>query len=598
MWAYDFEVYPSWWCVCFINVASGDRKVFTSDDSFIKLLEFINDVKIFVGFNNYYYDDVILYALVHERYLPTKLYEISTMLIQGNVKITFKSKANELMSLDCIQELMLGVSLKEIEGNLGMNIVECSVPFDKECLTETEKQEIIKYCFHDVYATTKLFKIRTDYFMAKFQIVKEFNLSKLDVKKTRANLVALVLKAKRVHGRDKERLNVTFVDKIKWENIPTEIYNFYNQMIVDFKNGIDFKTIEKRSLAIDIVNTPHKYGLGGLHGALSGYINEQTPMLIADVNSYYPSMMIVYDFLSRNCENKKDFKNLYDERFRLKKLLDTKEYIFKILLNSAYGASKSYYNSLYDPLQANNICINGQIMLTDLIIRLKNYTKLIQSNTDGILFDYKEIDTITKILNEWENNYNLKLGIDKVKAIYQRDVNNYIIVKADGKVKCKGMFKNYKGNDFQRNSLSVIPIALKNYYVDKIPIEKTVNDLLDNNNLLPFQLIAKKSSKYDALAYHDLYSDEMVVLEHKVYRVFAGINQNIGKLYKMADGSFDKYANSPNHIYINNNEIDKIDKNLIDKSFYINLCKSYLIENMNRKVKITNKKTGDIEWLI
>ncbi|MDK9580808.1 DNA polymerase domain-containing protein [Sneathia sanguinegens] len=369
-------------------------------------------------------------------------------------------------------------------------------------------------------------------------------------------------------------------------------------MIVDFKNGIDFKTIEKRSLAIDIVDTPHKYGLGGLHGALSGYINETTPMLIADVNSYYPSMMIVYDFLSRNCENKKDFKNLYTERFRLKKMLDTKEYIFKILLNSAYGASKSYYNSLYDPMQANNICINGQIMLTDLIIRLQNYTKLIQSNTDGILFDYKDIDVITDILHEWENNYNLKLGIDKVKAIYQRDVNNYIIVKEDGKVKCKGMFKNYKGNDFQRNSLSVIPIALKNYYVDKIPIEKTVNDLLEHNNLLPFQLIAKKSSKYDALAYHDLYSDEMVVLEHKVYRVFAGINQNIGKLYKMADGSFDKYANSPNHIYINNNEIDKIDKNLIDKSFYINLCKSYLIENMNRKVKITNKKTGDIEWLI
>lgn len=598
MWAYDFEVYPSWWCVCFINVASGDRKVFTSDDSFIKLLEFINDVKIFVGFNNYYYDDVILYALIHERYQPTKLYEISTMLIQGDTKITFKRKANELMSLDCMQELMLGVSLKEIEGNLGMNIVECSVPFDKEHLTDTEKQEIIKYCFHDVYATTKVFNLRMDYFMAKFQIVKEFNLSKLDVKKTRANLISLVLKAKRVHGRDKERLNVTFVDNIKWENIPTEIYNLYTKMVADFKSGTDFQTIEKQSLSMDIVGVPHKYGLGGLHGAINGYINEKTPMVIADVNSYYPSMMIVYDFLSRNCENKIDFKNIYDERFRLKKLEDSKEYVFKILLNATYGASKSYYNSLYDPVQANNICINGQLMLTDLIIRLKNHSNLIQSNTDGILFDYTNINDVMDILNEWENNYGLKLDIVKVKAIYQRDVNNYIIVKDNGKVKCKGMFKNYKGNDFQRNSLSVIPIALKNYYVDKIPIEKTVNDLLDNNNLLPFQLIAKKSSKYDALAYHDLYSDEMVVLEHKVYRVFAGINQNIGKLYKMADGSFDKYANSPNHIYINNNEIDKIDKNLIDKSFYINLCKSYLIENMNRKVKITNKKTGDIEWLI
>lgn len=598
MWAYDFEVYPSWWCVCFINVASGDRKVFTSDDSFIKLLEFINDVKIFVGFNNYYYDDVILYALVHERYLPTKLYEISTMLIQGNVKITFKRKANKLMSLDCMQELKLGVGLKEIEGNLGMNIVECSVPFDKDSLTDVEKQEIIKYCFHDVYATTKVFNVRMDYFMTKFQIVKEFNLSKLDIKKTRANLVSLVLKAKRVHGRDSERLNVTFVDNIKWENIPTEIYNFYTKMVTDFEKGVDFKTLEKQSLRMDVVGVPHKYGLGGLHGAIKGYINEKTPMVIADVNSYYPSIMIVYDFLSRNCENKTDFKNIYDERFKLKKLGDSKEYIFKILLNSAYGASKSYYNSLYDPLQANNICINGQLMLTDLITRLKKHTNLIQSNTDGILFDYTNLNDTMDILHKWETNYELGLDIIKVKAIYQRDVNNYIIVKDNGKVKCKGIFKNYKGEDFQRNSLSIIAIALKKYYIDKIPIEKTVNNLLDNNNLLPFQLIAKRSSKYDVLAYHNLYTDEMVILKHKVYRVFAGINQNIGKLYKMADGSFDKYANSPNHIYINNNEIDKIDKNLIDKSFYINLCKSYLIENMNRKVKITNKKTGDIEWLI
>ena len=40
---------------------------------------------------------------------------------------------------------------------------------------------------------------------------------------------------------------------------------------------------------------------------------------------------------------------------------------YKIVLNGTYGASKDKYNNLYDPLQANNVCINGQLMLLDLI---------------------------------------------------------------------------------------------------------------------------------------------------------------------------------------------------------------------------------------
>ena len=50
----------------------------------------------------------------------------------------------------------------------------------------------------------------------------------------------------------------------------------------------------------------------------------------------------------------------------------------KIVLNSTFGASKDVYNKLYDPLQANNICITGQLLLTDLIEKLENHCQLIQ----------------------------------------------------------------------------------------------------------------------------------------------------------------------------------------------------------------------------
>ncbi len=53
---------------------------------------------------------------------------------------------------------------------------------------------------------------------------------------------------------------------------------------------------------------------------------------------------------------------------------------------------KSEFNTLFDPKQANNICINGQIILTQLVLELAPYCQLIQSNTDGIVVKYKEAD--------------------------------------------------------------------------------------------------------------------------------------------------------------------------------------------------------------
>lgn len=600
MWAYDFEVYPCWWCVVFINISSKEKKIFTSDNNITGLMEFIESIKFYVGFNNYNYDDIILYALTKLNYNAQGLYNLSIQLINKSISVTFRKDLSSFLSFDCIQELQMGVSLKQIECNLGIDIRETTTPFDTEILNENDKKDIIKYCIHDVLSTIKVFELREDYFKAKIEIVKTFDLPLCYIKQTRANLVSKVLKANKHNGRDKERLNIKFISNIKWENIPLEVKNFYFKMVDDFKKGIDFLEIEKRNLNIDIVDVPHTFGLGGLHGAKDKYINSSDKMLLVDVNSYYPSMMIIYDFLSRNCEDKEDFKNLYDTRFKLKANKEPREYIYKILLNATYGASKGKYNNLYDPLQANNICINGQLLLTDLIYRLKDCTKLIQTNTDGILFSYEDYNKVYIVINEWENDYKLKLGIDKVKAIYQRDVNNYLLIKENGDVKGKGRFKNFNKNkiNFELNNLSIIDISLYNYYINNISIEKTIKELINNNNFLPFQLVAKKSNKYDFLAYHNLITDDYIKINTKVNRVFASKYTNKGKLYKVKDGKYSKYTNTPNNIYIFNKNLDKMDKNVIDTDFYVKLCKSYLIENMGVKVKMIDKGSGNVKWLI
>ena len=118
---------------------------------------------------------------------------------------------------------------------------------------------------------------------------------------------------------------------------------------------------------------------------------------------------------------------------------DNKQQIYKILLNSTFGALKSEFNDLFDPVMSNNICVNGQLILTDLIMSLRPYAELVQSNTDGILIKYKEkdLETIKEICREWELNYGLNLDYEYVEKIVQRDVNNYIMKTRDGKIKGK-----------------------------------------------------------------------------------------------------------------------------------------------------------------
>lgn len=84
--------------------------------------------------------------------------------------------------------------------------------------------------------------------------------------------------------------------------------------------------------------------------------------------------------------------------------------------NSTYGASKDKHNALYDPLMANNVCINGQLLIVDLLEKLEaglgDKAQLVQSNTDGILVklqDRSVLDEYLAICKEWEQRSMLSL---------------------------------------------------------------------------------------------------------------------------------------------------------------------------------------------
>ena len=562
---YDFEVFKKDWLVVFKN--NDLNTVIVNDTQKLKMFLDENLNKIFVGFNNYNYDDMILGAIL----LNKDPFEISSKIINTREKI---AQRLNLITLDVMQELQLGVGLKSSQGNLGMNIVETEVEFDVDRkLTNEEIERTIKYCKNDVDSTELLFKKRQDYFQAKFEIVKEFNLPITCVKNTRAILASKVLKCKKTqHIYD--RLLIDYDKNINFDIIPKVVKEFFKKAEYDYKCGENYENIEKRKLDLNIAGVPHTVAFGGLHGAIEKY-NSDGLFLQVDVGSFYPSLMINDNFMSRASEEPQLFKKLYDTRMELKRHKDPKQQIYKILLNSTYGAMKSEYNTLFDPKQANNICINGQLILIQLILELEPYCQLIQSNTDGILLKYNEKNykTIVDIVNDFGKRFNLKFDIDKIIKVAQRDVNNYAIKYENGKVKSKGRFSKYKGGGFEQNSLSIIDKCLVNYYIENKSVHETIIETYKNDDLEPFQIICKMGSTYDGMYYE--YKEKLIKTQ-KVNRVFATRDKDYGGIFKRKKDSYQKIANTSEHNIIWNDDIKKFDKTKLDLNYYINLCKKNL----------------------
>jgi len=267
----------------------------------------------------------------------------------------------------------------------------------------------------------------------------------------------------------------------------------------------------------------------------------------------------------------------------------------KIVLNGTFGASKDRFNNLYDPLQANNTCIAGQLFLLDLIEKLDGKCDLIQTNTDGILvklYAKEDKDGIIAICEEWSKRTLLELEYDEYVKVIQRDVNNYIIMDADGHVKRKGsVVKKLSNLD---NDLPIVNRAVVDFFTKGIPVITTI---MASDKMMDFQKITKITGKYEygfkenaTLPVHEFYKTKAgknnetlyitetyngKIVTDKVQRCFASIDVNDGTLYKKKKDkdSIDKTAGTPIKCFIDNGDIlDKPIPSKLDKQWYIDVA--------------------------
>lgn len=560
---YDWECFAFDWLVVFKEPSKEHTVIYNDTDA---LKGFFNQHKndIFVGFNNRHYDDYIMKAVLSD--INPKV--VNDWIITDEKKGWEFPGLNKIffLSLDLRNDIPggIGLSLKEIESNLGISIEESSVPFDIDRkLTKEEIEETEFYCKHDVDATEQLYYERFDYIKSKLQIINAFKLPIRSISMTNAQLTAEVMGARKR----------TYFDENIYD-MPECVDVKDSDVLAFFANPQD--ATEK--LEKNICNIPHTIAYGGLHGAIEKFHTKDN-LYNFDVSSYYPSMIINFDFMSRNVPKTKKplYEKIRNDRFVYKKEGNPLADAYKLILNTLFGAMGYIYNKLYDLKMNRQVCITGQLLLIDLLEKLRPYIKLVQSNTDGILFQTNHIEKCRSIIKEWEEKTGLQMEEDTVKEIYQKDVNNYIMLENNGDIKTKGGYvKNYsikkgkeKFGNYVSNSMTIIDEAIVKYLLFNIAVEDTI---FSCNDPMRFQITTKKGPTYKRVVWE---VNGKEVDTNNVNRVFASPDEKYGKLIKVKqNGRRDTIGSLPEHCLVFNKDLNEMNIDLIDRYWYVREAKN------------------------
>lgn len=632
IYIYDIEVFAYDWIVVFRQPDGINPTVIHNDNH--QLRAFLDQPDIILGgFNNKHYDDWILLTMINGGD-NERVKDHNDFIIGGGNGwdypfIQFQKKPFKSFDLrDDIPDK--GLSLKAIEGNLKLPIVESSVPFDIDrALTVDELQEVIFYCIYDVNATIRLYQEREEYLRSKQIVGDMYGVPTEEaLGLTNAKLSARVLGAKRVDRSDER--DYIIPDNLDPDLIPDRVLDFFMQ--IKDKSIPDTKLFGtgkegSKGMTLDIwIETgggrcPVTYAWGGVHGAKPAYQIEATEdrlIVNYDVASLYPNSMINFGYCSRSMEDPKAYENLVRTRLAAKKAGDKeKASALKLVVNTVYGAMLNKYNDLADRWAGRSVCISNQLAMTELIVMLAQRCEtidFININTDGIMFaiDRSEDALAAQIVAEWSEVTRFEMERDDFARVIQKDVNNYVGIKTDGKMKTKGGFVSlYNGGSFKSNSLAIIDKAVVDFLVNGTPVEETIKNATD---IFDFQRIEKTGSTFEGSYLY--YGSEKLPLQ-KVNRIYAVTVQDYGKIVKgkwirekrKKDPETGKMVSTPVdppvwqestipdcplHAYVDNENCLSLED--LDLEYYIDQAKKRVDKyiNLDRKVENRLKKIEEV----
>lgn len=301
---YDFEVFAYDWLVVIIDLTAKKEYAIINDRDQLQKVYDQNKGDIWVGYNSRNYDQYIFKGILCGCD-PKKINDFIIVEDKPGWRFSSMFRNIPINNYDVIPNPPIG--LKTLEAFMGHSIKETSIPFNIDRrLTQQELEETVTYCRHDVEKTVEVFLKRLSAFNSSMELIKLFNLPLSCIGMTEAQLTAEILECQRHEWSDEWDLHI--FDSVRLGKYQSVGCWFLNPLNQDYK----------KSLQIDVCGVEHTFGWGGLHGAKPKF-HYKGLILHVDVNSYYPSILIKYEIMSRSSKNPKKYADIYYKRLQLKK---------------------------------------------------------------------------------------------------------------------------------------------------------------------------------------------------------------------------------------------------------------------------------------
>lgn len=333
IYIYDIEVFAYDWIVVARRPEEGSPYTVIHNDNY-HLREFLNNAPdILGGFNNKHYDDYVVMVMLNGG-SNVEVKRCNDFIINGGKPWEFpfiQYQKKPFKSFDLRDDIAdPGISLKAIEGNLKLPIVESSVPFDIDRpLTPEELEEVIRYCKYDVDSTVRLYwERKKNYLDAKILAGSIYGIDPLDaLGYTNARLSAEALEAKYTERYDERDYVVP--EKLPKDKIPKIVLDFFLQ--IQDKSIPDAKLFGagkgSKGMTLDLIlrtgggECPVKFAWGGVHGAppcITIDSDDEYLLFMDDVGSLYPNSKINFGYCSRSMKDPGAYRKLVELRLDFK----------------------------------------------------------------------------------------------------------------------------------------------------------------------------------------------------------------------------------------------------------------------------------------
>lgn len=510
----DVECFPNYFLVCFTSVRTGHVFYLETWDGGppldCNMLGWIISTFTTIGFNSREYD--LWMCFLATAGVTTAGLKSANDLIIGDeqrghdVLRAYKVKPYPADHIDLIDLPRIRASLKTYAGRLHVPRMQ-ELPFHPDTWLSPDQIAIVRwYCVNDTMNTGSLLACVRERLDLRVSLGRQYG---IDVRsRSDAQIAEAVISAELMRriglkpGRPTILPGTAYKYKIpafiRYESalLNYALETVRNAWFVVNEGGSCALPAEVEALKLEINGATYQMGIGGLHSneqTAAHFSDEQYLIVDKDVTSYYPYITLNLGLFPQHIGSVfLDVLRGIVERRVAAKRADNKVVAnsLKIVVNGAFGKYGSKYSILYSPDLMIQVTVTGQLSLLMLIERIELAgIRVISANTDGIAIKCPRqarplLDTIVA---QWERDTGFETEETIYRVLYSRDINNYLAIKEDGKVKAKGVYWNPWSPSEKdvaerlcKNPTSTICIeAVEAFLTSGVPLSVTINGCLD-----------------------------------------------------------------------------------------------------------------------